>query len=298
MALSPLATAYARARGADRMSSFGDWVALSEPCDLSTAEFLRREVTDGIIAPGYDEGALQILSRKRGGNYCILEIDPSYVPDQIESRTVYGVHLEQRRNDAVIGPATFQDIVTRERPLSPEAIRDLTVATIALKYTQSNSVCLAYNGQVTGNGAGQQSRVHCTRLAATKSDLWFLRQHPVIEEFKFARGLSRADRNNAIDLFFGEDLSPAEERAWEAAFEVVPPRLSTQARREWLDQVTGVALSSDAYFPFRDSIDRASRSGVRYVAQPGGSMRDADVVAACDEYGMVMARTGLRLFHH
>lgn len=298
MALSALATAYARARGADRMSSFGDWVALSEPCDLATAELLRREVSDGIIAPGYEEGALQVLSRKRGGNYCILEIDPAYTPAELESRIVYGIHLEQRRNDAVIGPETFQDIVTLEKTLSADAIRDLTVATITLKYTQSNSVCLAHNGQVTGNGAGQQSRVHCTRLAASKSDLWFLRQHPVIEEFKFARGLSRADRNNAIDLYFGEDLSPAEERAWEAAFENVPPRLSSEARREWLDKVTGVALSSDAYFPFRDSIDRASRSGVRYVAQPGGSMRDADVVAACDEYGMVMARTGLRLFHH
>ena len=197
---------------------------------------------------------------------------------------------------AVIGPETFQDIVTLEKTLSADAIRDLTVATITLKYTQSNSVCLAHNGQVTGNGAGQQSRVHCTRLAASKSDLWFLRQHPVIEEFKFARGLSRADRNNAIDLYFGEDLSPAETRR-------EPPlrvclRGSRQSAPGWLDQVTGVALSSDAYFPFRDSIDRASRSGVRYVAQPGGSMRDADVVAACDEYGMVMARTGLRLFHH
>lgn len=207
MALSALATAYARARGADRMSSFGDWVALSEPCDLATAELLRREVSDGIIAPGYEEGALQVLSRKRGGNYCILEIDPAYTPAELESRIVYGIHLEQRRNDAVIGPETFQDIVTLEKTLSADAIRDLTVATITLKYTQSNSVCLAHNGQVTGNGAGQQSRVHCTRLAASKSDLWFLRQHPVIEEFKFARGLSRADRNNAIDLYFGEDLA-------------------------------------------------------------------------------------------
>ena len=298
MDLSPVATAYARARGADRMSSFGDWVALSAPCDLATAELLRREVSDGIIAPGYEPAAIKLLSRKRGGAYCMLEMNPDYAPAPTEARTVFGIQLEQRRNDALIGPATFADIVTANRALPPEGLRDLTVATITLKYTQSNSVCLAQNGQVTGNGAGQQSRVHCTRLAAAKSDLWFLRQHPVISEFRFAPSLSRADRNNAIDLYFAEELSPAENSAWEAAFEVVPPRLDSRARREWLDRVTGVALSSDAYFPFRDSIDRASRSGVRYVAQPGGSMRDEDVVAACDEYGMVMARTGLRLFHH
>ena len=296
--LSPLAAAYARARGADRMSSFGDWVALSEPCDLATAELLRREVSDGIIAPGYEEGAVQVLSRKRGGAYCMLEIDPTYSPDEIETRVVYGIHLEQRRNDARIGPAAFEKIVSANRALPAEGLRDLIVATIALKYTQSNSVCLAHNGQVTGNGAGQQSRVHCTRLAAGKSDLWFLRQHPVINDFGFSRGLSRADRNNAIDLYFAEELSRAEQTAWETAFEVIPERLSPTARREWLDRVDGVALSSDAYFPFRDSIDRASRSGVRYVAQPGGSMRDQDVIAACDEYGMVMAQTGLRLFHH
>ncbi|MFO7697533.1 MAG: phosphoribosylaminoimidazolecarboxamide formyltransferase [Anaerolineae bacterium] len=298
MELSPLATAYARARGADRMSSFGDWVALSEPCDLATAELLRREVSDGIIAPGYDEGAARLLSRKRGGAYCMLEIDPNYTPKEIESRVVYGIHLEQRRNDARIGPDLFGSIVTENRTLPPEGLRDLIVATLALKYTQSNSVCLAHNGQVTGNGAGQQSRVHCTRLAANKSDLWFLRQHPIVNDFQFAKGLSRADRNNAIDLFFSDELTRAEQTAWEAAFEVVPTRLSLAARREWLDGVDGVALSSDAYFPFRDSIDRASRSGVRYVAQPGGSMRDEDVVAACNEYGMLMAQTGLRLFHH
>jgi phosphoribosylaminoimidazolecarboxamide formyltransferase/IMP cyclohydrolase len=298
MDLSPLATAYARARGADRMSSFGDWVALSAPCDLATAEILRREVSDGIIAPGYDPAAASLLSRKRGGAYCMLEIDPTYTPALTESRTVFGIHLEQRRSDATIVPATFADIVTANRALPPEGLRDLTVATITLKYTQSNSVCLAQNGQVTGNGAGQQSRVHCTRLAAGKSDLWFLRQHPVVDEFRFAPGLSRADRNNAIDLYFAEELSPAENAAWEAAFDAVPVRLEAGARRDWLDQVKGVALSSDAYFPFRDSIDRASRSGVQYVAQPGGSMRDEDVIAACDEYGMVMARTGLRLFHH
>ncbi|NLT72874.1 MAG: phosphoribosylaminoimidazolecarboxamide formyltransferase [Chloroflexi bacterium] len=298
MELSPLAAAYARARGADRMSSFGDWVALSDPCDLSTAEILRREVSDGIIAPGYEPGALDILCQKRGGSYCVLEIDPQYAPEEIERRTVFGVTLEQRRNDARITPDTFANIVSMNREMPEEGLRDLIVATITLKYTQSNSVCLAHHGQVTGNGAGQQSRVHCTRLAADKSDLWFLRQHPVIQEFHFARGLSRADRNNAIDLYFAEALSPAEERAWEASFQKVPTRLDHAERRAWLNELRGVALSSDAYFPFRDSIDRASRSGVSCVAHPGGSKRDQDVIGACDEYHMVMAQTGLRLFHH
>ncbi|MGI6367100.1 MAG: phosphoribosylaminoimidazolecarboxamide formyltransferase [Anaerolineae bacterium] len=296
--LSPLASAYARARGADRMSSFGDWVALSEPCDVATAELLRREVSDGVIAPGYETRALRILSRKRGGNYCVLEMDPGYVPEPVETRQVFGVRLEQRRNDAVIGPDTFSNLVSENRTLPQEGLRDLIVATLALKYTQSNSVCLAHNGQITGTGAGQQSRVHCTRLAADKSDLWFLRQHPEVQSLRFRAGISRADRNNAIDLYLNEDLSPAEELAWEAAFDVVPTRLSAAARREWLDALDGVALSSDAYFPFRDSLDRASRSGVRFVAQPGGSVRDEDVIAAGNSYGMLMAFTGLRLFHH
>lgn len=298
MALSPLATAYARARGADRMSSFGDWVALSEPCDLATAEFLRREVSDGIIAPGYAPEALQVLRAKRGGSYCVLEIDPTYEPAEIEMRQVFGVTLEQRRNDARIGPDLFENRVTRNKELPPEAMRDLTVATIALKYTQSNSVCLAHNGQVTGNGAGQQSRVHCTRLASDKSDLWFLRQHPAVQALPFRRGLSRADRNNAIDLFLMDELTPSEQAAWEACFARTPQRLTREERRAWLDEVRGVALSSDAFFPFRDSIDRAARSGVGYVAQPGGSVREEDIIAACDEYDMVMALTGLRLFHH
>ncbi len=296
--LSPVATAYARARGADRMSSFGDWVALSEPCDLATAEFLRREVSDGIIAPGYAPEALRILSAKRGGSYCVVEIDPDYTPPPQETRQVFGISLEQRRNDAPIGPELFANRISERKELPPEALRDLIVATIALKYTQSNSVCLAHNGQVTGNGAGQQSRVHCTRLAADKSDLWFLRQHPATQALRFRRGLSRAERNNAIDLFFADDLTPAEQSAWEACFAEVPPRLTREQRHEWLDGMRGVALSSDAFFPFRDSIDRASRSGVSYVAEPGGSVREEDVVAACNEYGMVMAITGLRLFHH
>ncbi len=296
--LSPLATAYARARGADRMSSFGDWVALSQPCDEATARILRREVSDGVIAPDYEPQALDLLRRKRGGSYCVLRMDPEYRPQPMEQRQVFGVVLEQRRNDALISADTFSRIVTQNRSLSDEAIRDLTVATVALKYTQSNSIVLGHNGQVTGVGAGQQSRVHCTRLAANKSDLWFLRQHPAVFEFQFADGVSRAEQNNAIDVFFLEDLTPAEQAAWEQAFEVVPQRLTAEEKRAWLDQVRGVVLSSDAFFPFRDSIDRASRSGVKAVAQPGGSANDADVIQACDEYGMVMAFTGLRLFHH
>ncbi len=296
--LSPLATAYARARGADRMSSFGDWVALSEPCDLATATFLRREVSDGIIAPGYAPEALRILRAKRGGSYCVLEIDPSYAPPEQETRQVFGIYLEQRRNDARIAPGLFDRRVTARKELPAEALRDLTVATIALKYTQSNSVCLAHNGQVTGNGAGQQSRVHCTRLASDKSDLWFLRQHPAVQVLPFRPRLSRADRNNAIDLYLRDDLTPNEQALWETCFTEVPARLTPEERRAWLEGVQGVALSSDAFFPFRDSIDRAARSGVCYVAQPGGSVREEDVVAACDEYGMVMAVTGLRLFHH
>jgi phosphoribosylaminoimidazolecarboxamide formyltransferase / IMP cyclohydrolase len=296
--LSPLATAYARARGADRMSSFGDWVALSQPCDEATARILRREVSDGVIAPDYEPEALDLLRRKRGGSYCVLRIDPDYRPQSMEHRQVFGVVLEQQRNDAVISADTFSRIVTQNRTLSDETIRDLIVATVALKYTQSNSIVLAHNGQVTGVGAGQQSRVHCTRLAASKSDLWFLRQHPAVFEFQFADGVSRAEQNNAIDVFFMQDLTPAEQAAWEQAFAVVPQRLTPEEKRARLDQVSGVVLSSDAFFPFRDSIDRASRSGVQAVAQPGGSANDADVIQACDEYGMAMAVTGLRLFHH
>ncbi len=296
--LSPIATAYARARGADRMSSFGDWIALSDTCDVVTARIIRREVSDGVIAPDYEPAALEILRAKRGGSYRVLQIDPDYEPPTTERRQVFGVTLEQMRNNVVPSPEHLGNIVTENKTLPETAIRDLIVATLALKYTQSNSVCLAYNGQVTGNGAGQQSRVHCTRLAASKSDLWFLRQHPAIAEFKFAEGVSRAERNNAIDVYFLEELTPAEQAAWEKLFKVVPPRLSKAEKRAWLDQIHDVALSSDAYFPFRDSIDRASRSGVRYIAQPGGSVNDESVIQACNEYGMVMCFTGLRLFHH
>jgi len=296
--LSPIGVAYARARGADRMSSFGDFIALSERCDEVTARLINREVSDGVIAPEYTPKALAILRAKRGGSYRVLRIDPDYVPAQIERRQVYGVTLEQGRNDAALGPDAFTNVVTRAQELSAEARRDLVVATTACKFTQSNSVVLAHRGQVTGAGAGQQSRVHCTRLACEKSDLWFLRQHPRVLALPFRKGLSRAERNNATDVYFLEELTNAERAAWEACFAEVPQPLTREERRAWLDEVGGVALSSDAFFPFRDSIDRASRSGVRYIAQPGGSVNDAGVIAACDEYGMVMALTETRLFHH
>jgi phosphoribosylaminoimidazolecarboxamide formyltransferase/IMP cyclohydrolase len=296
--LSPIATAYARARGADRMSSFGDWIALSEPCDVATARIIRREVSDGVIAPDYEPRALEMLRKKRDGGYRVLRIDRDYEPAEIERRQVFGVTLEQRRNDVAITPDLFANRVTARQEIPADAMRDLLVATITLRYTQSNSVCFAYNGQTTGVGAGQQSRVHCTRLAANKSDLWFLRQHPVVLSLQFAEGLPRAQRNNAIDLFFNDELTPAEQVAWEKSFAVVPERLTPEAKADWLARFGGVALSSDAFFPFRDSIDRAQRSGVGYVAQPGGSVNDQDVIAACNEYDMVMAFTGLRLFHH
>ncbi len=296
--LSPIAAAYARARGADRMSSFGDWIALSDACDEATARIIRREVSDGVIAPGYEPRALEMLRKKRDGGYRVLRADPDYEPPELERRQVFGVTLEQRRNDVAITPALLANRITARTEIPADAMRDLLVATIALKYTQSNSVCLAHSGQVTGVGAGQQSRVHCTRLAANKSDLWFLRQHPVVLSLRFVEGLPRAQRNNAIDLFFVDDLSPAEQGAWGQSFAVVPERLSAEAKAEWLARFGDVVLSSDAYFPFRDSIDRAQRSGVGYVAQPGGSVNDDEVIAACDEYGMVMAFTGLRLFHH
>jgi phosphoribosylaminoimidazolecarboxamide formyltransferase/IMP cyclohydrolase len=296
--LSPISVAYARARGADRLSSFGDWIALSDPCDVPTARIIAREVSDGVVAPEYEPRALAMLQRKREGSYRVLRIDPAYEPPAIEQRQVFGITLEQRRNDISVGPSIFRNMVTAAKDLSQEAIRDLVVATVALKYTQSNSVCLAHNGQVTGAGAGQQSRVHCTRLAAAKSDLWFLRQHPAVLDLEFARGVPRAERNNAIDLYFMDDLTAAEEATWEKSFRRMPKRLTRAEKQAWLAQVRGVALSSDAFFPFRDSIDRASRSGVSYVAQPGGSVNDTDVIAACDEYGMVMSLTGARLFHH
>jgi phosphoribosylaminoimidazolecarboxamide formyltransferase/IMP cyclohydrolase len=296
--LSPLATAYARARGADRMSSFGDWVALSDPIDVLTARLIRREVSDGVIAPGCDPEALEILRRKRNGKYTVIQIDRAHEPPEMETRDVFGVIFEQKRNDVRIGDPMLQNVVTQNAAIPDSARRDLIVALVALKYVQSNSVCLALDGQVIGAGAGQQSRVHCVRLAASKADTWYLRQHPAVLELRFREGLGRPERDNAIDVYLRDDLTPAEQAAWEEAFAVVPKRLTPQEKRAWLDGLDGVALASDAFFPFRDNIDRAKQSGVQYISEPGGSVRDDDVIAACDEYEMVMAFSGVRLFHH
>jgi phosphoribosylaminoimidazolecarboxamide formyltransferase/IMP cyclohydrolase len=296
--LSPLATAYARARGADRLASFGDWIALSDVVDFPTADLIRVEVSHGIIAPGYEPEALEILKKKIGGQYRILQIDPDYAPAATEQREIFGVQLAQQRNDFIPDDAFFHNIVTARKDLPASARRDLTVATIALKYTQSNSVCLARDGQVIGTGAGQQSRVHCVRLACAKADNWYLRLHPKVLGMKFAKGLKRPEKINAIDIYLQDDVTPAELRAWEANFREVPERLSAAEKREWLDDLKGVALSSDAFFPFRDNIDRAQRSGVEYLVQAGGSTRDDLVIEAADEYGMLMINSGVRLFHH
>lgn len=296
--LSPLATAYARARGADRVSSYGDWIALSDPVDEPTARLIGREVSDGVIAPGYAPAALAILSRKKGGKYHVVEVDPVYTPSDTERRHVFGITLEQQRNAHLASAQDLANVVTQRRDLPAAATRDLLVALIALKYTQSNSVCLAVDGQVIGMGAGQQSRIHCTRLAATKADTWYLRQHPAVLDLRFRRGLRRPDRDNAIDQYLLNELTPAEEHVWRASFRVVPQRLSVDEKQAWLRGLTGVALGSDAFIPFRDNIDRAARSGVKYVVHTGGSLRDDDVAAAADEYGMVLAISGVRLFHH
>jgi len=296
--LTPLATAYARARGADRLASFGDWIALSDPVDVATAQLIQREVSDGVIAPHYEEDALAILKSKKDGKYPVFRIDSAYQPPGRESRDLFGITLEQERNTFLPDEAFFANIVTQRQELSAAARRDLTVATIAVKYTQSNSVCLARDGQIIGTGAGQQSRVHCVRLAAAKADNWYLRQHPQVRQMQFRKGLKRAEKVNAIDIFLQEEATPAELQAWEQNFAAVPQRLDAQEKRQWLDELAGVTLSSDAFFPFRDNIDRAHRSGVEYVVQSGGSRLDDLVVAAADEYGMVMVNSGVRLFHH
>jgi phosphoribosylaminoimidazolecarboxamide formyltransferase/IMP cyclohydrolase len=280
------------------MSSFGDWAALSEVCDEATARILKREVSDGVIAPGYTPEALAILKAKRDGKYHVIEIDPAYEAPELEQREIFGITFEQKRNALVPGPAMLDRVVTRNRELPEPARRDLLLALITLKYTQSNSVCFALDGQVIGVGAGQQSRVHCTRLAAAKADKWFLRQHPEVLGLRFKPGVNRADRNNAIDQYLEDWLSPAEEQLWAEHFEVVPRRMDMAARRAYLATREGVSLGSDAFFPFRDNIDRAQASGVSYIAQPGGSVRDDVVIEACDAYGMVMCFTGTRLFHH
>lgn len=298
MELSTVAAAYARARGADRLSSYGDWAAISDVVDLPTAKLLKREVSDGVIAPGYEPQALEILKQKKQGRYPVLRIDPGYVPPGSEAREVFGVVFEQKRNDLPVTPEILRNVVTRNKELPPSARRDLIVATIALKYTQSNSVCLACDGQVIGAGAGQQSRIHCTRLACGKADRWFLRQHPKVLSLPFGKDISRPDRINAIEVYLEEDLTPPERGAWQRNFEAAPEPLAPDEKREWLKGLKDVALSSDAFFPFRDNVDRASRSGVKYIVQPGGSIKDEDIVAAADEYGMAMAVSGLRLFHH
>ncbi len=296
--LSGLSAAYARARGADRMSSFGDWVALSDKVDVPTAQLIRREVSDGVIAPEYDSEALAILSKKRKGKYVIVEIDPDYEAEELETREVFGITFEQKRNDFLATPDCLHDVVTHEKELSDSAKRDLVVAYIALKYTQSNSVCFAYDGQVIGVGAGQQSRIHCTRLAAEKAEKWFLRQHPSVLGLRFRKDVGRPLRDNAIDQLLLGGLSPIEQKAWEESFEEVPTVLTGQEKGEWLREMKNVSLGSDAFFPFRDNIDRAQQSGVKYIVQPGGSLRDDEIIKACDEYGMVMVFAGVRLFHH
>jgi phosphoribosylaminoimidazolecarboxamide formyltransferase/IMP cyclohydrolase len=295
---TPLFAAYARARGADRVSSYGDFVALSEPCDVPTAKLIAREVSDGVIAPGYEPAALDVLKTKKNGKYLVIEMDVDYTPPETETREVFGVTFEQNRNDALATAALLEDIVTEKREFTPEAVRDLVVATAAIKYTQSNTIGFAVGGQAIGIGAGQQSRIHCTRLAAEKADRWYLRQHPVLLDLKWKDGVSRAERNNVIDLFLQERLNEYERRNIEEALVSVPPQLSWQQKAEWLSNLKGVALSSDGMIPFRDTIDRAHQSGVGYVVQPGGSIRDDSVTQACNEYGMVMAYSGVRLFHH
>ncbi|MGH2379014.1 MAG: phosphoribosylaminoimidazolecarboxamide formyltransferase [Candidatus Limnocylindria bacterium] len=296
--LSPLQRAYARARGADRVSSFGDVAAFSDQVDAATAGLLRGEVSDGCIAPSYEPKALEVLSKKKEGRYLVLEVDPAYEPGPTEHRDVFGVTIEQRRNDHVIDDALLTNVATRERALPDEAKRDLLVGLITLKYTQSNSVAFALDGQVIGVGAGQQSRIHCTRLAAQKAELWWLRQHPRVGEMSFRKGAGRPERDNLVDGYLRDDLTAPELAAWSAAFDSAPDRLSADERREWLERIPAVSYVSDAFLPFRDNVDRAHAAGARYVAQPGGSARDAEVVAACDEHGMAMAFTGLRLFHH
>ncbi|KAK7687760.1 Bifunctional purine biosynthesis protein ade10 [Cerrena zonata] len=297
--LTPLASAYARARGADRMSSFGDFIALSAPCDLATARIISREVSDGVIAPGYAPEALEVLSKKKGGKYCVLQMDPNYTPAEIETRQVYGVHMQQRRNDAKIEAKLFENLVTKNKELPTQALTDLIVATLALKYTQSNSVAYAYRGAIVGIGAGQQSRIHCTRLAGTKADLWWLRHHARVLALPFKKGVKRAEKANAIDLYVsGELLEGGEKAQWEGLFESIPEPFTAEERVAHAKQLDGVACSSDAFFPFPDNVHRARKSGVKYLAAPSGSVMDAECIKAADEHDIVFAHTSLRLFHH
>ncbi len=296
---TPLANAYARARGADRMSSFGDFISLSDVCDAATAKIIKREVSDGVIAPGYEPEALEILKAKKKGNYNVVEIDPGYTPNPLERKEVFGITFEQGRNELKIDQDFFQNIVTENKEIPESAKIDLAIAMITLKYTQSNSVCYAKDGQAIGIGAGQQSRIHCTRLAGQKADNWFLRQSPKVLGLQFAEGIGRADRDNAIDLYIGEDyMDVLADGVWEKTFQVKPEVFTREEKRRWLDQLTGVSLGSDAFFPFGDNIERAHKSGVTYVAEPGGSIRDDHVIETCNKYHMAMCFTGIRLFHH
>lgn len=297
--LSPLACAYARARGADRMSSFGDFIALSDVCDADTALLIKREVSDGVIAPGYTDEAMELLMQKKKGNYNIIQIDPSYVPAEIERKQVYGITFEQGRNELAINDELFSNIVTKNKELPEEAVMDMKIAMITLKYTQSNSVCYVKGGQAIGIGAGQQSRVHCTRLAGQKADNWYLRQAPQVLDLQFVDSLGRADRDNTIDVYIGEEYEDVlREGEWQKRFKVKPPVFTREEKRAWLDGNRNVTIGSDAFFPFADNIERAYKSGVKYIAQPGGSVRDDLVIECCDKYDMVMAFTGIRLFHH
>ena len=298
--LSPIASAYAMARGADRMSSYGDWVALSDVCDVQTAKLLQREVSDGIIAPGYTPEALEVLKTKRKGTYNVVKIDPDYVPAPLEHKDVFGVTFEQGRNELKIDEAMLmQNIPTKNKELSEEAKRDLIIALITLKYTQSNSVCYAKGGQAIGVGAGQQSRIHCTRLAGNKADIWYLRQHPKVMNLPFVDTIRRPDRDNTIDVYISDDYEDVlADGVWEQFFKTKPEPLTKEEKKEWLKTLSGVSLGSDAFFPFGDNIERAKRSGVEFVAQPGGSIRDDNVIDTCDKYGMTMCFTGIRLFHH
>jgi len=299
MEFTPLANAYARARGADRMSSFGDFISLSDVCDVATAKIIKREVSDGVIAPGYEPEALEILKAKKKGNYNVIEIDENYVPKELERKEVFGITFEQGRNELKIDEDFFSDIVTENKEIPESAKIDLAISMITLKYTQSNSVCYAKGGQAIGIGAGQQSRIHCTRLAGSKADNWWLRQSPQVLGLQFVDGIGRADRDNSIDLYIGEDYRDVlADGAWEKIFKVKPEVFTREEKRAWLDQLEDVALGSDAFFPFGDNIERAHKSGVKYVAEPGGSIRDDNVIETCNKYGMAMAFTGIRLFHH
>mgnify|MGYP000797996659 FL=1 len=297
--LSPLACAYARARGADRMSSYGDFIALSDVCDVSTANMIKREVSDGVIAPGYEPEALEILKSKKRGNYNVIQIDPAYVPAPIEKKQVFGITFEQGRNELNIDDKFFDNIVTENKELTEEAKRDLAISMITLKYTQSNSVCYVKDGQAIGIGAGQQSRIHCTRLAGQKADNWWLRQSPQVMGLQFKDEIRRADRDNAIDIYMGDEyMDVLADGVWENTFKVKPEVFTREEKRAWLDKLTDVALGSDAFFPFGDNIERAHKSGVKYIAQPGGSIRDDNVIDTCNKYGIEMSFTAIRLFHH